>query len=372
MSFFDKFPYTNFHELNLDWIISQLATVKDSMLKAVESAKNAKVSETNAKASEDNAKISETNAKASEDKAKISETNAKASEDNAKISETNAKASEDKAKISETNAKASEDNAKISETNAKASEDNAKISETNAKASEDIAQEAETNAAASATKAENIASTLTNWSELDSRLETEIEERAKQDNIRYSMFSDIQNAYYAGACLDPLYRLCLYGNKFNTLVDSYSSGIVFCSQSNRPIDRNVPTSFLDVNKCMITLNDLTAGTHTKIFRLNEVKSRLLPKSLPYENTFICQVYGFFGGVANTPKVNNESIIYIKQSQQTASLQINSVSALAKVDDTNDNIQVMINYTVGDNYTSNYKENPNVIVVLIVEMFIPKV
>ena len=186
------------------------------------------------------------------------------------------------------------------------------------------------------------------------------------------MFSDIQNAYYAGACLDPLYRLCLYGKKFNTLADSYSSGIVFCSQSNRPIDRNVPTSFLNINTCMITLNDLTAGTHTKTFRLNKVKSSMLPKSLPYENTFICQVYGFFGGVANTPKVNNESIIYIKQSQQTASLQINSVSALAKVDDTNDNIQVMISYTVGDNYTSNYKENPNVIVVLIVEMFIPKV
>ena len=186
------------------------------------------------------------------------------------------------------------------------------------------------------------------------------------------MPSDIQNSYYAGACLDPLYRLCLYGNKFNTLVDSHSSGVVFCSQSNRPINRNIPTSFLDINKCMITLNDLTAGTHTKTFRLNNVKSRLLPKSLPYENTFICQVYGFFGGVANTPKVNNESIIYIKQSQPTTSLQINSVSALAKVDDTNDNIQVMINYTVGDNYTSNYKENPNVIVVLIVEMFIPKV
>lgn len=50
MSFFDKFPYTNFHELNIDWIISQLKTVKDSMLKAVESAKNAKISETNAKA----------------------------------------------------------------------------------------------------------------------------------------------------------------------------------------------------------------------------------------------------------------------------------------------------------------------------------
>ena len=66
MSFFDKFPYTNFHELNLDWIVSQIKTINVNMMKAIESAKNAKTSEDNAKASADKAKTSETNAKTSE------------------------------------------------------------------------------------------------------------------------------------------------------------------------------------------------------------------------------------------------------------------------------------------------------------------
>ena len=123
---------------------------------------------------------------------------------------------------------------------------------------------------------------------------------------------------------------------------------------------------------MITLLDLTPGTHTITHTIQEIKSIMLPKSVPYENTFICQAYGFFGGVVNTPKVNNESIIYIKQSENTTSLKINSVSVLTKVDDSNDNVQLQINYTVGDNYTTNYKDNPNVIVSLVIEMFIPKV
>lgn len=175
MSFFDKFPYTNFHELNLDWIISQLSTVKDSMLKAVESAKNAKISETNAKASE-------TNAKASEDKAKISETNAKASEDKAKISETNAKTSQDKAQQSSLNAskyllnithlidniddevlpelrridgevKNAKNEAINAKTSAETSATNARNSETNAKVSED-------NASDSASQAQSVASSV--------------------------------------------------------------------------------------------------------------------------------------------------------------------------------------------------------------------
>ena len=141
MSFFDKFPYTNFHELNLDWIISQLATVKDSMLKAVESAKNAKVSE-------DKAKTSETNAKTSQNKAQESSLNAskyllnikRLSDhiDNEVLPELNRIDGEvEDAKNEAVNAKTS---AKTSETNAKTSETNAKTSETNASASASQAQ----------------------------------------------------------------------------------------------------------------------------------------------------------------------------------------------------------------------------------------
>lgn len=165
MSFFDKFPYTNFHELNLDWIISQIKTINVNMMKAVESAKNAKVSEDNAKTSETNAKTSETNAKTSEDKAKASETNAKASEDKAKDSETNAKASENKAKASADNAFSSQNQAKLSETKAETAATNAHTSELKASTSEVRAQTSATkaknyedNARMSATRAEDSAS----------------------------------------------------------------------------------------------------------------------------------------------------------------------------------------------------------------------
>lgn len=175
MSFFDKFPYTNFHELNLDWIISQLATVKDSMLKAVESAKNAKISETNAK-------TSETNAKTSADNAKDSETKAKTSETNAKISETNAKTSQDESLQnafdaanynlniirlvdnlnSETLPEMSriEDAATDAKNEAINAKTSAKTSETNAKASETNAKTSETNASASASRAQSAASSV--------------------------------------------------------------------------------------------------------------------------------------------------------------------------------------------------------------------
>lgn len=172
MSFFDKFPYTNFHELNLDWIISQIKTVHDSMIKAVESAKNAKQSEDNAKTSETNAKTSETNASKSASSASTSASNASTSARSAKISEENASrsagsasASADSASTSAGNASTSASNAKTSETNASASAEQAKTSETNAKSSADrafnsagSAKDSENKAQASASKAQSVAS----------------------------------------------------------------------------------------------------------------------------------------------------------------------------------------------------------------------
>lgn len=165
MSFFDKFPYTNFHELNLDWIISQIKTVHDSMIKAVESAKNAKQSEDNAKTSETNAKTSETNASKSASSASTSAGNASTSARSAKISEENASrsassasASASSAGTSANNANTSASNAKISETNASASAEQARTSETNASASAKQAKTSETNAKTSETKAQASAS----------------------------------------------------------------------------------------------------------------------------------------------------------------------------------------------------------------------
>lgn len=84
------------------------------------SAKNAKVSETNATASQKAAKTSETNSKASETNAANSQKAAKTSEANSKTSENNAKTSETKSASSEKNAKTSETNAANSASAAKA------------------------------------------------------------------------------------------------------------------------------------------------------------------------------------------------------------------------------------------------------------
>ena len=65
---FNEFPYTNFHELNQDWMIKTMKEVKDkaenidaSVEEANDAAEAAKLSENNAKTSEENAKTSEEN-----------------------------------------------------------------------------------------------------------------------------------------------------------------------------------------------------------------------------------------------------------------------------------------------------------------------
>lgn len=159
MSFFDKFPYTNFHELNLDWIIAQIKTVSVNTMKAIESAKNAKISEDNAKTSETNASASASSARTSASNAKTSETNAKTSETNASKSASNASTSAKSAKISEENASRSAGSASASADSASTSASSASTSETNAKSSADKAFNSAGSAKSSADKAQASAST---------------------------------------------------------------------------------------------------------------------------------------------------------------------------------------------------------------------
>ena len=350
MSFFDKFPYTNFHELNLDWIISQLATVKDSMLKAVESAKNAKVSEDNANESANKALWAKDRAVNAETNARNSENAATDAAERARTSETNAKASEDKAKISETNAKASEDNAKISETNAKASENKAKVSETNAKASEDIAQEAETNASASATKAENIASTLTNWSELDKELKRETALRKVEDNVRITLATDEVN--FSGNAYD------IISNSMGTEIDTtitppvlngvnkyeyhYARNSVQYKAYYAPIYLTIGRSSLD----------LTAGTHTYSLNIPNIKY-VLPKNVAYSDDMILRLKQGYFFYVSTP--NGTRSLYEMIPRTSSSFQINSIELIPNVDATHDAIQILINYTVGADYSARYSE-----------------
>ena len=73
MAFYDKFPYTNFQELNLDWITSEVSKVRDnrnatdaSAAAALASEQAAKASETAAASSQQAAANSETAAAGSE------------------------------------------------------------------------------------------------------------------------------------------------------------------------------------------------------------------------------------------------------------------------------------------------------------------
>lgn len=58
MGLFEHWPYTNFHELNLNWIIEQIKPLKDSIAQAIASAAAAKESEENAAESAESAEQS--------------------------------------------------------------------------------------------------------------------------------------------------------------------------------------------------------------------------------------------------------------------------------------------------------------------------
>lgn len=69
---FNKYPYTDFHEMNLDFILEKVRNIDDAVEESKTSAINAKTSEDAAKASENAAKASEDSAKASEESATAS------------------------------------------------------------------------------------------------------------------------------------------------------------------------------------------------------------------------------------------------------------------------------------------------------------
>lgn len=71
MAIFDNFPYTNIHDLNTDWLVKTVKSVKDKTELIDQAVLDAQNYADNAKTSEDNAKISEDNAKASENNAKL-------------------------------------------------------------------------------------------------------------------------------------------------------------------------------------------------------------------------------------------------------------------------------------------------------------
>ena len=73
MAFYDKFPYTNFQELNLDWLLQEVSKVKDNRDASASSAAAAQASEQAAKASETAAASSQQAAASSQQAAAASQ-----------------------------------------------------------------------------------------------------------------------------------------------------------------------------------------------------------------------------------------------------------------------------------------------------------
>lgn len=272
MSFFDKFPYTNFHELNLDWVISQLATVKDSMLKAVESAKNAKVSE-----------------------------------------------------------------------------DNADESAKKALYAKDRAVNAET-------KAENIASTLTKWSELDSRLTKETEDRITQDNLR----AGFANNLYSGRAF-TLYSRTEIPLKNTEEYDTVIGGIGL--GTGKTTDRS---SFYNRYGVYLNLSDLSAGTHTHKYEIPDFKSTLLTPNIPFDSSKMSLYYwGYLLGYTSTPKNTNKVVEVLPR--ESSALKINSIELVEAP--SGDKLQVLVNYTVGSNYADVYETPVRIFIEVIASIYV---
>ena len=80
MAFYDKFPYTNYQELNLDWLLQEVSRVKDNRDASATSAAAALASEQAAKASETAAAASQKAAASSQQAAAASQQAAAASQ----------------------------------------------------------------------------------------------------------------------------------------------------------------------------------------------------------------------------------------------------------------------------------------------------
>ena len=98
--------------------------------------------------------------------------------------------------------------------------------------------------------------------------------------------------------------------------------------------------------------DLTAGTHTYNFSVPYIKN-VLPKNTTYSDDMILRLKQGYFFYVSTP--NGTRTLYEMISRASSSFQVNSVELIPNVDSTHNEVQGLINYTVGSDYSTRYSE-----------------
>lgn len=162
MSLFEHVPYTNFHDLNLSWLLKFTNNVKGRLDEIDESVEAAQTAEAGAQAAEAGAEDAQTAAEAAAAQAEASAGNAGTYANNAATSAGQAANSAQQAATNATNAAGSASGAGQSATSAQQAATNAASSASAAGTSASAAAQSATNAGNSATTAQQAATNAGN------------------------------------------------------------------------------------------------------------------------------------------------------------------------------------------------------------------
>ena len=204
--------------------------------------------------------------------------------------------------------------------------------------------------------AQNIANTLTNWSELDTRLAKETEERIFQDNIR----AEYANGLYSGRAFT------LYSRTELPLKSSDEYDTVVCGIGLGTGETTDRSSFYNRYGVYLNLSDLSAGTHTHTYEIPDFKKSLLTPNIPFDSSKMSLYYwGYLLGYTSTPKNTNKVVEVLPR--ESSSLKINSIELVEA--SSGDKLQVLVNYTVGSNYASAYATPVRIFIEVIASIYV---
>ena len=107
--------------------------------------------------------------------------------------------------------------------------------------------------------------------------------------------------------------------------------------------------YLTIGRSALTL---TEGTHTFSFNIPNIKN-VLPKNVQYSDDMILRLHSGYTFYVSTP--NGTRTLYEMYPRTSSSFQINSIELIPNVDVSHNEIQLIVNYTVGADYASRYSE-----------------